>query len=279
VLAQALQAGLEQYRLITAERELLEKTLKGSIGVLTEILTILDPLSFGRACALRDEMLVVARAMGIEDTWELDLAAMLCEIGRVTVPATIIEKGKEGQPLSEIEGEILTRVPEIGHKLLSKIPRLEKVAQAVRYQNKHFDGAGFPRDGVAGDKIPLGARIIKVLSDLYRLESAGTQAEAAFGILRSRRGWYDPSILDCAVLCLGSSTHDAKIVQKSIRDVSVSELQSGQLLLTDVVTVNGTLLIAAGNWISESLLERIPKFARVQGIMAPIKVEVIESQY
>src|ERR1039457_2934499 len=51
-LMQTLNAGLKQYRLITAERELLEKTLHGSIKVLADVLSLIDPLSFGRGESL-----------------------------------------------------------------------------------------------------------------------------------------------------------------------------------------------------------------------------------
>jgi response regulator RpfG family c-di-GMP phosphodiesterase len=278
VLIQALQAGLQQYQLITAERELLEQTLKGAIGVLTEILSILDTQSFGRACTLRDTTREIASALNVSDTWDLELAAMLCEIGRVTIPASTIVKEKAGALLSRPEQDMLMRMPEIGHQLLAKIPRLESVAQIVLYQNKNFDGSGFPKDSVAGRKIPLGSRIIKIINDLNQLESAGTPRKEAFAILKYREGIHDPDIFDCAFRCLASSESGAKPVRKSIRSISVAELEVGQMLLSDVVTGSGALLIAAGNRISESLRERIRNFARLQSINEPIKVEMIDHQ-
>jgi response regulator RpfG family c-di-GMP phosphodiesterase len=276
ILAQTLQAALQQHHLITAEKELLEQTLKGSIGVLTEILSILDTQSFGRACTLRDAAREIAKALNISDTWDIELGAMLCEIGRVTVPASIIVKEKAGVPLSDPEQDILTRVPEIGYKLLAKIPRLESVAQTVLYQKKNIDGSGFPKNTVAGTQIPLGSRIIKILSDLDELESAGTPRDAAFATLKYREGIYDPAILDCASRCLAPSESGTKPVRKSIRSISVAQLEVGQVLLSDVVTGTGTLLIPAGNRISESLREKIRNFGRLQSIREPIKVEIVE---
>jgi response regulator RpfG family c-di-GMP phosphodiesterase len=278
VLAQALQAGLQQYHLIMAEKELLEHTLKGSIGVLTEILSILDAQSFGRACMLRDAAREIAKALGIQDTWDLELAAMLCEIGRVTIPASTIMREKSGVPLSSAETDMLTRVPEIGYKLLAKIPRLESVAQTVLYQKKNFDGSGFPNDRISGKKIPLGARIIRILSDLNQLESTGNQRDAAFATLKYRQGIYDSSVLDCALKWLESSSGDKKPIQKSIRSVPVAQLEVGQMLLSDVITNIGILLIPAGNRISDSCRERIRNFARLQGVREPIKVEFVEQQ-
>jgi response regulator RpfG family c-di-GMP phosphodiesterase len=274
VLTQALQAGLQQYRLISAEKELLEHTLKGAIGVLTEILSILDTQSFGRACTLRDMAREIAKALNMPDTWDLELASMLCEIGRVTIPAGTIVKERAGAPLSEAEKDMLMRVPEIGYQLLAKIPRLESVAQIVLYQKKNFNGSGFPKDRVSGQKIPLGSRIIKIIEDLSQLESAGTPRERALAILKYREGVYDPGILECVPRCLASSESSTTLAPKSVRSISVAELEVGQLLLSDVVSASGALLIAAGNRVSESLRARILNFARLQRIREPIEVEM-----
>jgi response regulator RpfG family c-di-GMP phosphodiesterase len=275
VLAQALQAGLEQYRLIVAEKELLEQTLKGSVGVLIEILSIVDTQSFGRACILRDNVREIAKSLNVRDLWDLELAAMLCEIGRVTIPASTIIKEKEGEPLSDAEKEMLASLPGIGCRLLTKIPRLDPVAQTVLYQNKNFDGSGYPHDNISGNKIPLGARIIKILNDLHRIESKGIQRDAAFTMLMQREGSYDPVILDWIFQWLISSVSKSKSIKKIIRSVSVTELEVGQILLSDINTAAGALLIPSGNRISESLREKILNFARLQGIRGPIKVEMI----
>ena len=84
-LAQALTAGLKQYRLITAEKELLEKTLGGTIKVLMEILATVDPELFGRAQTLRRNMHTLADALrrngqlAREDLWPLELASLLAQ--------------------------------------------------------------------------------------------------------------------------------------------------------------------------------------------------------
>ena len=273
--AQALQAGVQQYRLVIAEKELLDLTLKGSIGVLTEILSILDAQSYGRACVLRDSVKKIAQSAGVSDTWSIELGAMLCEIGRVTIPAGTIVREKAEVPLSADEQDMLTRIPEIGYNLLAKIPRLEPVAQTILYQDKHFDGSGFPKDRVAGKQIPLGSRIVKIVKDLHQLESAGMQKESALASLRFREGYYDPDLLEYALKHLESQKDDQKLFQKSVRLIPVAELAVGQKLLSDVVTGTGALLITAGNIISESLLVRIRNFARLQNIREPIKIEAV----
>jgi hypothetical protein len=88
----ALEAGLKQYRLVTTERDLLEKTLSGSIKVLTDILAMIDPRSFGRGELLRDYTRTFVKSLKINQTWEFEVAAMLSQIGFVTIPPGVIQK-------------------------------------------------------------------------------------------------------------------------------------------------------------------------------------------
>src|SRR6185436_6931713 len=172
-LGAVLKAGLEQYRLVTAERELLGKTLNGSIKMLTDILSILDPQSFGIGQKMREYIRLFAQSLDLKQTWDLELAAMLSQVGFVTIPATVLKKSRAEQGLSGEEKDMLARVPEIGAGLLNNIPRLDSVANIIGFQNKNFDGSGFPANKIAGEEIPIGSRILRVLRDLLLIESKG----------------------------------------------------------------------------------------------------------
>jgi hypothetical protein len=191
-------AGLEQYRLVTSERELLEKTLTGSITILTEILSMIEPQAFGRAEEIKAAAELIAQGVPEVPTWELQMAAMLARIGQVVIPQSTIAKLGGSKMFSPEENEMLERIPLIGQNLIKNIPRLEGVAQIVYYQNKHFDGTGYPPDTVAGKNIPLGARFLKVLNDMLELTAEGMTRSIALATMRQRPGWYDPKILSLA---------------------------------------------------------------------------------
>src|ERR1700722_17329858 len=195
-LTLALEAGVRQHQLITAERELLENTLGGCVKVLAEILAMAEPKSFRHAETLRNNIRLLAGFMKIGQPWELEVAAMLLHIGYVTIPPEVALKLRVGHPLSAKEQEMFQRIPAIGGNLLAQIPRLEEVSKIILYQNKRFDGSGFPDDKIAGSEIPLGARLLKVLSDLAEIEVAGAARAGALEQMRARLGWYDPQILD-----------------------------------------------------------------------------------
>lgn len=85
-LGSVLQAALRQYRLVTAEKELVEQTLRGAIAMLVELLSLLDPESFGRSQRLAELSERVGLAMGLDEPWYLGVASVLCQIGVLTVP-------------------------------------------------------------------------------------------------------------------------------------------------------------------------------------------------
>ena len=84
VLLTALKACVEQHRLVTAERVLLEETLRGSVKMLTEVLSLVSPTAFGRAARLQQRVAAIAAQMGIRDRWHIEVAAMVSQIGPVT---------------------------------------------------------------------------------------------------------------------------------------------------------------------------------------------------
>jgi len=272
MLSLALKAGLKQYRLITAERELLEKTLNGSIKVLADVLALIDPLSFGRGEALRSYMHAYVKSLTIENSWEFEIAAMLSQIGRVTIPPALIEKSRAGQELTKMEQDILSRVPKTGADLLANIPRLESVARIVLYQQKHYDGSGFPADVIRGEDIPIGARILKVLIDLLELETMKMPKDDALKLMQQRRGWYDPRVLDATFACFDIYLPD--ISAKSLgQPIAAKDLQAGQIVLADIVTENGKTIVMARSRITPVLLLRLDNFARFSPIQEPVYIE------
>lgn len=272
-LTLALEAGVRQHQLIIAERELLENTLSGSIKVLSEILAMAEPKSFGHTEALRTNIRVLAEFMKIGQPWELEVAAMLLHIGYVTIPPEVVLKARIGHALSAREQEVFQRIPAIGGNLLAQIPRLEEVSKIILYQNKRFDGSGFPEDKVARHEIPLGSRLLKVLFDLSEIEARGISRRIALDQLRRRLGWYDPEILAAVGDCLQPASGESTDAVKLPLTVSFSNLRVGHLLVSDVQTMDGIMIVAAGNRITPPLIQRLRNFSALSGIKEPILVE------
>lgn len=275
VLGKALEDALAQYRLVMAEKELLNKTLSGSIKLLTDILSLFDTPSFGRTETLRDVIAGITDQLGVGNAWEVHLAIMLAPIGNVTIPPETLIKARSGHVLSKVEEHMMARVPETAARLLANIPRLEGVGRIVRYQHKHFDGSGLPQDDVAGTAIPIGARLLRILVDMFALQKSGQNRLEALEEMNARRGWYDPELLAAVRARFGGGV--AAAPTRPNISIAVKDLAPGMVLHSDVRTKDGMLILSAGHPINEMTLEKIQNFERLSGIQEPIFVQSPET--
>jgi response regulator RpfG family c-di-GMP phosphodiesterase len=271
-LVPSLHAGLKQYRLVTAERDVLERTLNGSARMLSDILAIHDAPAFGKSQRLREYMRAFAEHLQLKQTWDLELAAMLSQIGCVTIPQAVLEKSRAGRPLAGAEADMMARVPQIGYDLLSHIPRLESVASAVLYQNKNFDGTGFPLDKIAGEDIPIGARLLRVLLDLMAHESGKASKAKAIEHMSQFPGHYDPRVLEAVAAVFDICLERATPAESPSRPVGIKELRIGSILAAAAHTQDGMLIVPAGTQISPMLMEKLRNFAELGDLEEPILV-------
>jgi len=272
LLAQTLQTAVRQYQLIRAERELLERTLNGTIRLLTEVLSSLHPTAFQLSQRLHQAVRDYAAFFKLPSSWDLEAASLLFPLGHLTLPAATLDKLARNQPLDPKEAELVQRIPEMGANLLAHIPRLESVAAILRYQNKHYDGSGLPADRIAGEDIPMAARVFKVLRDMVELETQLGDRSRALAQMQERHGWYDPRVLQSAAACFDVFLHKATTEQPTIRSRSLGELTVGQVLASDVETLDGILVIKAGTELTAVVLQRLRNFAALNPIREPIYV-------
>lgn len=249
-LAQALAAALEQHRLVHAERELLERTLAGTVGVLTELVSMVSPDAFARTERLRALVERVAGIVGVQD-WRLPLAAMLSQIGCLAVPPEVLRRARSGTELDAAEQAVYAAHPVVARRLLERIPRLEQVARWV---------GGEPADPV--DE-PAGVLLQTVLAYLDTLDATGNPITA----LRRLPGSTPPAIRDA----LDQAAADLP-PQGVPRCLPVAEIRPGMVLQQDVLTVTGMPLVRAGERITEAVALRLANFARTVGVHEPIDV-------
>lgn len=91
VLKRTLTACLVQYHLVTAERDLLENTLMGAIKVLTDVLSLANPAAFGRSLRIKRYVQHMVRALQLEMPWRYEAAAMLSQLGCITLDPELLE--------------------------------------------------------------------------------------------------------------------------------------------------------------------------------------------
>ena len=271
-IAATIETALEHHRLITAEKNLLEYTLAGSVKVLVDVLSLVDPGAFGRTERLRGWAKTVAAKLELANAWELDLAAMLSPIGDLTLPAEIREKRNRGESLSGAEMALVRDAPGAAHKLIGNIPRLGNVAQIILFQGKHFDGGGFPDDETAGTDIPMGARVLKILMDLNAATDLPHPSLRTFAALEQHAAHYDPELLAKIKSWLAPRQDPARKSGPQHIEVAIDWLMPGDVIEADIVTEDGQLVLASGYVVTDALIEKLASLRRVKRIKQPFAV-------
>ena len=133
-LVMAIALAIRQYSLITAEKELLDKTLMGSITVLSEVLSLASPIAFSSGLRVKAVVGEIAKKLQLHNIWQFEIAALMSQIGCITLPPDTLNKLYSGQELNAEEKTMYQDHPQIGSKLLEKIPRLETVAAIIAHQ-------------------------------------------------------------------------------------------------------------------------------------------------
>jgi HD-GYP domain-containing protein (c-di-GMP phosphodiesterase class II) len=149
----------EARRAAAAERQL-ELTLSASVQSLASLLDLRDGYTgqhSGTVVALCEQ---VARRVGVvgDELEHLRIAAHLHDLGKIGVPDEILHKPG---PLDATEWSIMREHPVWGARALETIPGFRAASRAVRHHHERWDGGGYP-DGLAGEEIPIGARVIAV---------------------------------------------------------------------------------------------------------------------
>jgi response regulator RpfG family c-di-GMP phosphodiesterase len=265
-LAKALEAGMAQYRLIMAERELLEKTLKGSIQAMVDILALTNPVAFSRALRVRHYAAQMAKILNLPDIWQFEVAALLSQVGCVTLPSEVLEKAFAGESLTPQEMEMFDAHPQVGGQLLVNIPRLDKIAQMITRQQKPLSGLALPSKDDSSYIPEMGAHILKIVTDFDLLLSRGTSPEKAKGMLADKSSVY-PTLLVEALAKV-----DTPKLEKTSRVVKVSELRNGMILAEDIRSHGGSLVVHKDQEVNDTLRQRLKNFV-VQGTI-PDQVRV-----
>ncbi|MEK6737136.1 MAG: HD domain-containing phosphohydrolase [Planctomycetota bacterium] len=268
IITKVLIAGVEQYRLVTAEKELMEKTLNGSVKVLTDVLALVNPTAFGRTSRIHNLVQTITAELKTEKPWQIELAAMLSQIGCITMSEETLTKIYRGDNLAEQELLAFQAHPQIGSSLIASIPRLEKVAEMIACQELRFYRSVTPLGTKSGTDIPLGARILKLIIDFDSLVTTGMNNAQALEAIQKRQGWYDQTLVEALKKII--------VTEKGyeVKYVKTHELTTQMILAEDIKTSTGTLFAAQGYRITGLLRIRLINLAQAKNIKETVKVFV-----
>ncbi len=248
-----------------AEHDLLEQTLNGAVRALTDLVQLTAPMLALRSAAIRSIVVHITKRMATAEAWQYELAATLSLIGCIALPDEAFEKAYGGQDLLEEEDRMFRAHPSCGAQVLSKIPRLEAVAEMIRGQET-IEGTES-----AECAAKLGARMLGIAVELDRRMFRGMPFTAALRELRTMPERFDPGMLEAL------DDYETPKVASALEQAWVHELQVSMILAEDVLSKDGKMtIVRKGATLCDMLIARIRNFRKVRGVQEPIRVHLVQ---
>jgi response regulator RpfG family c-di-GMP phosphodiesterase len=250
-LLAAFGAAVTQHQLIVAEKVLLQQTLLGCVESMVKVLSITKPMAFGRALRLRAKIRSVLQFMLWGDQWQIEAAAVLSQLGIVTLPEETLMKLNEGETLDDSDRREIAASIDTSTQMLENIPRLEPVLEILA----HLAGA-IRGEPVFGRTIPPGALLLRIVLEWDALEARGYTQAQALAKLRNADGEYDAELLERLGGMQPVAGNKSAAIETAPRD-----LVAGMVLAEDLVRKNGVVILPRGFEIDRGLLDHIHTFA------------------
>jgi ActR/RegA family two-component response regulator len=262
VMAKTLTAALTQYRLVMAEKELLEQTLSGSIQVLTEVLSLVNPAAFGRAERARRYIRHVAKTMKLGNPWQYEVAAMLSQLGCVTLAPETIEAVYKGEALTPTEQAQYASHPSVAYNLLSKIPRLEPIAWMIEHQNNPIRADGGPETA----DLRRGAEILRLILAYEDFIHKGHSRTETVHRLARLNPKFNPEFFN-ALVALDPHAED-----EEPGNCRIDELAPGMIIQQEIRAVDGTLIISKGQEVTSTVIFKLKNLQARRAISGNITI-------
>jgi CheY-like chemotaxis protein len=259
ILTRAVKEAVRQNELVRAERELLDHTLRGAVEALIDALALASPFVFSRSKNIRNLVRYLGESIAYPALWELEMAAMFALVGLIAVPEETSQKFLLGTALTPDEVSIVEGYPEVGYKLLERVPRLGRVATLVKYHNK-------PSTSPPDLNLDVGLTLLNAAVVYDRSMLRGDSLSSAASALNS--AGVPPEIRDRF-----ASFHPAKN-ESNVRMVELDALIPNMILDQDIVSEAGQILVKAGTELNLVRIEWLRNYSRGGGVVTPIRVQV-----
>ncbi len=185
----------------------LEEAFLGTIRSLAAAIDAKDPSTHGHSEWVSRYAVMIGRQLGLgeEEVEELRFAGYLHDVGKIGISDRIL--GKPSQ-LSPEQWRLMRKHPVVGARILEPVNMPAAVKGAVRHHHERFDGRGYP-DGLAGEEIPLGARVLAVADSFEAMTAnrpyrkALSEERAVAELRRCAGTQFDPAVVDAFLVTLG----------------------------------------------------------------------------
>ncbi|UTW60169.1 response regulator [Kordiimonas sp. SCSIO 12603] len=272
----AVRSALKRFESKVNERTSAEATLLEGLTLMSEVIAFKGGNSAGAAPYTRAWAKQLAPYIGDINPFELECAVILSGLGKLSLPEELQSKIEASEQLTDEEYRLVEKATSSANRVLDKTPMFKDVADAIQYQNKGFDGSGWPNDDVWGNSIPKMARTLKILNDLsaHAVDANGNfSLHKSFGELKRNIGAYDPQLLEQFEHILIHEKHQQGDPQVHVgTTVEVTDLVEDDIIEEDIRTRYGSLVLTAGTVLTPHLLGKIKQTNDNIGLNSPIQI-------
>jgi len=274
----------------------LEKSFVNTIRLMSALVTTLNPTLgnyMGHAAQLAREV-AEEYELGKEELEQIEMAAMIHDIGLLGLPERLLEKDAKDMDANEFK--MFSSHPLIASTCLEPVEQLRAASKTILHHHEYYDGSGFP-NGLKGSEIPLGSRIIGAVSDYCRIVEtwpqdarriinkskrflggetiniAATEPESVLEevaqkiLLRGAHKMYDFEVVTHLIKKTGVSEKTAQAKQskeKRTQWVCFDKLQEDMVLMDDLRLKDGRLLLVNGTVLKETAIDTIQRLGERQ---------------
>lgn len=244
----------------------LRKNFKSTISAFSSLIELRSRLESGHSKNVAEVSVGVARAMGLpaEEVERVAVASLLHDIGKIGFSDVMLQLPPE--KMSEDELAEYRRHPVRSQAAIDHIDDLREAGVLARHHHERFDGSGFP-DGLKGDAIPVGARIIAA-ADFVDRAARLKGACAGIGLLarevaRGGGSRFDPEIAPFLEKVVAEKFKDLCAEESAEMELFPEDLRPGMVISRDVRSGTGILLLKTGVELDEGRLQAVRRFYQI----------------
>lgn len=265
VFVGTIDEGVRQFQALRAEQDLLDRTLRGSVQMLTEVLGVVQPASATFTGQVLDVIRQVCVELDIPLDWRIEMSAMLSQIGCVTLPESLVKLAYSSMRLSEEDERALADRFSIAAQLIEAVPRLETVAASIVQSAEAPKGGlpeGHPKDWPMEQ---LCSELLRLAhAYLGKLASSSSEQEAKMALAKSAK--FSPGLLRGIARVRTSTTGKVESI------VPGTQLKVGMTLLEAVRSSRGVVLAPEGATATATLVRLAANYSKRGELVEPIRV-------
>lgn len=266
-LVPILREGASQYQRAIADRGLIDRTLFGVVNLLSQILSLVNPVALKKSQRLKQYCRHLAYESHLKERWLVEAAAMLSQLGCLSISPEILTRFESGESLDR---EIVKQIENQGDmavKMLMHIPKLEKIIEILAAKDLPASSSSSCQ-GEQAVILRQCSLMLRIAFDLDGMIMAGMHPVEAMARLSEQ-----PELYDAALAAL-LATYDFGLQNTVQLHIRCGELTTKMIIDEEIQAHDGTVLAKRNQPVTSSLMKELRHYAARVGVREPIAVQI-----